>query len=212
MRAVVVLGLVHMSLQHVRQEALLGAIVPLIVAEPLCRALGATAPKPASWRLPAAQTALGGALLALAVGARLLVPEVRVDGPTAPISALAQVQPALRRTPVLNAYDFGGYLIFEGVRPYVDGRADMYGDAFVKRYTAVNNGEQPALDQALKQYGIAWTITQPHEGIVAALKARPDWTQIYRDKYAVVMARKDALAAQPLIPAKAGTQISKRWR
>ena len=33
--------------------------------------------------------------------------------------------------PVLNNYDFGGYLIFFGVKVFVDGRTDMYGDAFL---------------------------------------------------------------------------------
>src|SRR5881227_1627769 len=91
-------------------------------------------------------------------------------------------------------YNFGGYLIFKGVKPFIDGSADMYGDAFVKRYTAINGGDPAAVDAALKQYGIAWTITQPHEGIVAVLEKRPGWKRIYADKYAVVLARTDALA------------------
>jgi hypothetical protein len=40
---------------------------------------------------------------------------------------LAAVPPELRAKPVLNDYGFGGYLIWSGVRPFIDGRADTYG-------------------------------------------------------------------------------------
>ncbi len=32
---------------------------------------------------------------------------------------------------MFNGYNFGGPLILAGIKPYIDGRADMYGDAFV---------------------------------------------------------------------------------
>jgi hypothetical protein len=69
----------------------------------------------------------------------------------------------------------------------------MYGDAFVKRYSSINSGDPAAVDAALKQYGIAWIMTPPREGIIKLVESRPGWTRIYADKYAVVLARKDAL-------------------
>ena len=132
-------------------------------------------------------------VLAMAAS-RIVQPVARTDDAITPISALAHVPPGLAAQPVFNAYNFGGYLIFKGVKPFIDGRADMYGDAFVKRYMAINNGDPAAVDAALKQYGIAWTITQPKEGIVAVLEKRPGWKRIYADKYAVVLARTDAMA------------------
>ena len=124
-RVLILLGLLHMSLQHVRHEMLLGIVGPLILAEPLGRALGRAAPLPASWRMPAPQSALGAFLIAALFVVRLTTPLARVDAPTAPVTALAHVPAALRAEPVLNDYDFGGYLIFQGVRPYIDGRTDM---------------------------------------------------------------------------------------
>ena len=35
---------------------------------------------------------------------------------------------------MLNYYSFGGPLILSGIRPYIDGRGDMYGDRFVLGY------------------------------------------------------------------------------
>jgi hypothetical protein len=186
-RALIVLGLVHMSLQHVRQEVLLGVIAPLIVAEPVGRALGASMPASVSWRLPPAQTALGATLIALVVGARLVVPEIRVDGPTAPISAFANVPPDLRRAPVLNDYDFGGYLIFKGVRPYIDGRADMYGDAFVANDDLIQRGDGGAVAAAITRYHIRWALLRPDRPLVGVLQRTPGWKTTYKDQYAVLL-------------------------
>ncbi|HEX3699909.1 MAG TPA: hypothetical protein VHV27_04475 [Phenylobacterium sp.] len=196
-RLLLVLFILHMALQHQRHQLVLASVAPLLLAEPIGRAFGRIARSQA-------MTVPGRVVLAVVVAvlatARVVIPFSRTDDAITPIRALAHVPPALAAKPVFNAYNFGGYLIFKGVKPFIDGRADMYGDAFVRRYTEIDNGQQPALDQALKQYRFVWTITQPREGIVAALSAKPGWKKIYADKYAVVMARTDALAPAPASP------------
>jgi hypothetical protein len=208
-RLLLMLFIFHMALQHQRHQLVVAVVMPLMLAEPIARAFGRATREAPMTRPARIFLALG--VIAMA-GSRLLVPVTRGDDAITPVSALAHVPPSLAAQPVFNAYNFGGYLIFKGVRPFIDGRADMYGDAFVKRYAAINNGDPAAVDAALKQYGIAWIITQPKEGVIAAVEHRPGWKRIYADKYAVVLARTDALASptQPLIPAKAGTQIKVR--
>jgi hypothetical protein len=191
-RAALVLLLVHMAFQHVRQEVLLGVIAPLVIAEPLGRALDPSPPAPA-WRLFWPQlwprTALALALLAAVVVTRLAAPTVRTDGPTAPVTALAHVPAALRRAPVLNDYNFGGYLIFQGLRPYIDGRADMYGDAFVADNDQLQQGNASALDHAANTYKIRWAILSPNRPLVGVLDHTDGWRRLYTDRYAVVFAR-----------------------
>jgi hypothetical protein len=179
-----------MALQHQRHQLVVAVVVPLLLAEPIGRAFG-HAPRRAEMALPG-RVALGLLVIAIACY-RAAVPVTRGDDAISPVAALAHVPPALAAKPVFNAYNFGGYLIFKGVKPFIDGRADMYGDAFVKRYAAINNGDPAAVEAALKQYGIAWVITQPREGIVKVVESRPGWTRIYADKHAVVLARRDAL-------------------
>jgi hypothetical protein len=186
-RALILVGLLHMSLQHVRQEVLLGVVAPLMLAGPLGRALGRTEPRTVRWAVPAPQAALAAVLVLAAISLRLLIPEVRVDGPTAPVTALARVPAALRGEPVLNDYDFGGYLIFEGVRPYIDGRADMYGDAFVADDDAIQRASQSAMDAAIARYRIRWAILRPDRPLTTALARTPGWKRTYADKYAVVL-------------------------
>ncbi len=94
---------------------------------------------------------------------------------------------------MLNHYDFGGYLIFIGVRPYVDGRTDLFGDAFLDNFDRIAAAEPKALDEALVKNGIAWTLFQPSSPVARALDARPGWVRLYKDDYAVVHVRRDAL-------------------
>jgi hypothetical protein len=95
----------------------------------------------------------------------------------------------LRQQPVLNDYDFGGYLIFAGVRPYIDGRADMYGDDFVADDDLIQRASQSALSRAISRYGIRWSILRPDRPLVGALDRTPGWRRVYADKFAVVQAK-----------------------
>lgn len=139
------------------------------------------------------------ALLATLAGALVLTlvrvgsPIIRTDGPGAPISALAAVPEGLRDKPVLNDYGFGGYLIFAHVRPFIDGRAEMYRDAMLGLYGRLADGDPATVEATLARYHIAWTIFPPDRRVVAWLDRRPGWRRLYADGVAVVHVRDDAL-------------------
>lgn len=183
-RLLLLLGLLHMSLQHTRHQLLVGVILPLLIAEPLSVPLttGRSRSGGSRW-LAGGLTAMAG-LIAL----RLLLPITRVDGPVAPMTALAHVPPALAMQPVLNDYSFGGYLIFAHVRPFIDSRADMYGDAFLHRYRSAILPQRAVLEATLRDYRISWTILAPDRPVVALLDTLPHWCRIYADDVAVVHA------------------------
>ena len=167
------------------------------LAEPLAAALGRQPqPKGDSRRTWAA---FGALALVLAV-ARIAVPVARVDGAATPRTALAKVQPSLAARPMLNSYDFGGYLIVKGVKPFIDGRSDMYGDAQFLRFLQIRGGDRPSLDAAVRRYGVAWTMLQPGEPLVAVLDATPGWRRLYADRYAVVHERIAPAAASVAQP------------
>jgi hypothetical protein len=136
---------------------------------------------------------------ALAIcGARLVAPVNRVDGRAAPISALKAVPPQLELKPVLNEYGFGGYLIWSHVRPFIDGRADMYGGAMLGLYRKLNGGDRAAVEDTLKRYDVAWTIFAPDSRVVAILDREPGWRRLYADATAVVHVRDAAQEAEGL--------------
>ena len=101
--------------------------------------------------------------------------------------------PALAAQPVFNEYGFGGYLIFAHVRPFIDGRADMYGGPFLRQYAAITRPGKAAMETTFQSFGISWTLLSPTNPAVVVLDLLPEWCRVYADNVAVVHARCDAL-------------------
>jgi hypothetical protein len=152
-------------------------------AGPVDRSLAELA-KPASLR----GVALAGAVLVAVSAAVLHGAAVRSDV-AIPAAALAAVEAAHVTGPVLNDYGFGGYLIFAGIPPFIDGRAELYGDEFIKRYVQAMLLETDELPNLLEQYGIAWTLIEPQRPAVLLLDHLPGWRRLYADDVAVVHVR-----------------------
>lgn len=190
-RALLLLFIFHMALTHQRHTLVLALIGPLLLAEPIGRSFGRTMPR------PLARPLLGVAIFALGalvmIGVRAADPVVRNDAVTTPKTALQHVPVALRVQPVLNTYSFGGYLAFSGVKEFIDGRADMYGDDFFSGHIRLMRGDAAEFERASAKYGLAWTILQPREPLAKLMDAKPGWKLVYRDRWAVVHAREDAL-------------------
>ena len=198
LRAGLLIALVAMALQHSRHQVLLGIIAPMLLARPMAAAIGAGSAGE-EWRriVRIALPATFAAALAIS-GARLMAPIERTDGAAAPVSALGAVPPEMRRKPVLNDYAFGGYLIFEHVRPFIDARAELYGDAMMGLYARLQAGDAAAVETTLKRYDIAWTIFAPDSRIVAILDHELGWRRLYADATAIVHVRDAALKGDGL--------------
>jgi hypothetical protein len=117
---------------------------------------------------------------------RVLLPVTRPHGPNAPIEAVAHVPAALAAQPVFNEYGFGGYLILAGIKPFIDGRADMYGSDFLHRYLTITRPDRAALDAVLRDYKVRWTILSPENPAVQLMDGMPGWHRLYADRVAVV--------------------------
>lgn len=187
--------LLHMTLQHTRHQIVLAAVGALLLAEPLGAALARPPERERCLELPAARRwLLGCVLLAVIVSCvRLVVPVVRTDGPTAPITALRHVPAVLRAQPVFNDYGFGGYLIWQGVRPFIDGRSDMYGDAFTQAYFKAEQPDPATLEALLARWKVAWTLLAANDPVVGVMDRKPGWRRLYADRYAVVHVHDGAL-------------------
>jgi hypothetical protein len=189
-----------MSLQHSRHADVLAIVAPLAIAAPLGRQLAVlTAAQPPS-RLfrctarlarPAAPTAFAVTLFIAAMLAlpTLVRPIARGDDLVTPASALAAAEQAGLSGPVFNSEAFGGYLVFKGVPTLIDGRIEMYGNDFLARDYAAEQGHEPELQQTLDRYRIAWALLVPQSGAAIVLANRSGWQQIYKDRYAVVFRR-----------------------
>ncbi|WP_304177085.1 hypothetical protein [Phenylobacterium aquaticum] len=185
-RLALLVGMIHLALSHGRHQMLLGVVGPMLLAAPLANGLAAPreASAPGRW-VGALATGLAVALLML----RLALPITRGDSANAPMSALDSVPAAVRASPVLNDYSFGGYLIWRDVRPYVDSRAELYRDAFLDNYGSLAAGDAGALEATLAARRVGWTIFPPGAPAVALMDREPGWTRIHADRFAVVHAR-----------------------
>lgn len=186
-RLLLLLGLLHLALQHTRHQMLAAFIGPLLIAASLGKSLHLGVPAGVTFRW--CWAALGLSLAVCLAALRTALPIVRTDGPTAPISALAHVSPSLLAQSVFNDYAFGGYLIYSNVRPFIDARADMYGDPFLRLYGLIIHPDNAALDGTFRRYGVSWTILAPENPAVALLDVLPAWCRLYADQFAVVHVR-----------------------
>ena len=190
-RILILLGLLHMALSAERNGEVLGLLAPLFLAAPLARQFPQPRPAeaPAQHRVPAALFAAIGVTLIAATAALISVshyqPNPRIT-PAAAVAALQQVNVAR----VFNDYDLGGYLIFAGVPTFIDGRTELYGDAFTARaYRAATLADVNDFVALLDEYRIDATLLEPSTPAVALLDRLPGWKRLYADDTAVVHVR-----------------------
>ena len=131
------------------------------------------------------------AIAAVALAIRTVLPLSPENTGAAFAATLDNVPASLRAKPVLNEYGLGGQLIFQGVRPFIDSRADLYGDAFLGRYRQIASPEKDALDRALSEYGIAWTIFPSGHRIVPLMDQEPGWRRLIETGGVVIHVRDD---------------------
>jgi hypothetical protein len=187
-RLLLLLGLIHAALSHARNEQLLGIVGVLILAEPIGETLGRGGAVAGGvfWRRFAAGA---GAAAAIALVVRLALPLAPERTGAAFAATLAHVPAELWARPVFNEYGLGGALIFQGVRPFIDSRADLYGDAFLARYHRIVAPNREALTEALAEYRIEWTILRSEMLIVSLMDDMPGWRRVYESDGVVIHAR-----------------------
>ena len=190
-RIVMLLGVLHLSLSQQRHADLLGMLAPLFLARPLAEQFGTLSAAP-----PAAPTRgnvwLAGLAAVVLIAVTGLIAARDTMAPATnitPAKALAAIDP-VKAGPILNDYDFGGYLDFVGLAPFIDGRGELYGGDFAIRYArALSLQNLPDFLRLLDQYKFKTTLLAPSTPAVALLDRLPDWKRVYADDVAVVHQR-----------------------
>lgn len=191
MRIVLLLGLLHMSLAQGRAAEILALIAPLLLAAPLARQIGGAdvSSSPAS---PMRGALLAGVAAALLAGTVAYASVHRFEPHTrgSPVAAVAELK-KLHLTRVLNDYDFGGFLIANGVAPFIDGRTELYGEKFFVDHNAASGLMEPDnLFRLLAQYDIEATLMRTQSAASKLLDRVDGWQKIYSDDIATIHLRK----------------------
>jgi len=176
-------AMLGLALLQVRHQAMLAIVAAMILPQGFARgAEPATNGDRLSGRI-----ALAGATLLVAL--RAVMPLQPPDNEANPWKLIAMVPPQLRSQPVLNGYSMGGPLILSGIRPYVDGRGDMYGDDLVVGYADIVHGDADAFNQAVQRWNIRWAILPLESKLVPLIARSPQWRLVARDKVGVIYER-----------------------
>ena len=177
-------ALLALALFQVRQQAVLAIVAAMVLPLGFARSAAKATDVPA---IPLAVA--GGAVLVLI---RALMPITLPENESNPWKLIGAVPPELRSQPVLNGYSMGGPLILAGIRPYVDGRGDVYGDALVFDYSRIVDGDPQALAAAERRWNIRWAILPNRDKeLIGLLDRSPDWRLVTRDEVGVIYARTD---------------------
>jgi len=109
-----------------------------------------------------------------------------------PRTAIAAIPVELRNKPGLNGYGFGGPLILDGQRVFIDGRSDFYGDRFMLAYQRMVDGDRAALKAAINRYDLQWAMLPPrYDKLIVNLDSDPRWRRIHSDPVAIIYRRVD---------------------
>jgi hypothetical protein len=95
---------------------------------------------------------------------------------------------------VLNGYSMGGPLILSGIRPYIDGRGDMYGDDLVVGFYRMTHGDADAFHAAVQRWNIRWAILPVGARKLIALLDRSGWRRVHADATGVIYVREQPSA------------------
>ena len=106
-----------------------------------------------------------------------------------PMAAAAFLEQQHLPGPMMNHYNWGGYFIWKmypQYRVFMDGRADVYGDAlmtdFSDCYYLTDNWRK-----SLQNWAIRTVVLPPDAPLVTALQSSPQWKRVYADSEAVIL-------------------------
>jgi hypothetical protein len=118
--------------------------------------------------------------------------QAEAEGKNFPVAAAAFLQQQHRPEPMMNHYNWGGYFIWKlypQYRVFMDGRADVYGDALMTDFSAcyylTDNWRK-----SLQTWGIQTLVLPPDAPLITALRSGPEWEQIYSDSEAVILIKR----------------------
>jgi hypothetical protein len=92
---------------------------------------------------------------------------------------------------LFNSYNWGGYLIwrmYPQERIYIDGRADVYGDAFIFEYLSIYN-TAPGWETKLNSQAIQTVLVETDSPLADLLRQSTAWHVAFADKVSTIFVK-----------------------
>jgi hypothetical protein len=201
-RLLITIGLTYLMFAHVRFTALFALVVPLLLLAPLTsqfpflrlqnqleterhlfERLAAI-----SQRLlpPVCVLLLSGVAAFAAYG-----PPVATRPNMTPAGAVDYIRKEHLTGNIYNFYAFGGYLIFEGMKTFVDGRSDqLFGNGFLARLVKTTRELPKNFVPLLSEYNVSIALVVPNSLEAQELERSPLWQKVYSDRISVVFTKR----------------------
>jgi len=117
-----------------------------------------------------------------------------------PVAAVDFLTARRLPAPIFNDYGWGGYLIkrlYPAYRVYIDGRADVYGDAFMTETMRTFEGHS-GWREPLDRLAVHTILISPDTALASLLRSDGEWQRVYEDDQAVIFTKSEnALTATP---------------
>jgi hypothetical protein len=180
-----------MAIRHQRMLLLFGIVAAPIVCRVLADCWERYDPERDLRAMNAVCMALGMAVVVISFPSpAALAAQVQAANP---VGAVDFIRKAHLTGPMLNAYDFGGYLIWSlpEHKVFIDGRTDVYAwtgllGAF-KRWAMLE--EDPQI--LLKKYQIRFCVLESDSPAAHVMPYMPGWQKAYQDSLASVFVHQD---------------------
>ena len=190
--------LLHMFFAHARFAMFFFLLAPLVVMRDLARQFPGLAKRKEASLSPASvlrSDMVVAACAIVAIGASIVALRLQDYPPRRdfnPAAGLAAARAHGVSGNVLNAYNFGGALILEGVPTFVDGRADrLYNGSIPKIKATQGIDGAPLLREQIDEYDIGWAILPPNDGRAHHFQSLESWRQIHKDDISVVFVKEN---------------------
>ena len=106
-----------------------------------------------------------------------------------PVNAVNFIQQqGLVEKRIYNSYNWGGYLLWRGIRVFIDGRADVYLDDFINEYMLaymIRNRWRVPLDK----FAVDYVLIERDGPLSILLREIPEWQKLYEDDLAIILMR-----------------------
>ena len=192
-RAAPIVACAALMVRHVRFFTLFAIVSAPALATPVALRFPRFARKLSAPSAAARKTAVAAlaASFVAAVMTMMLAPKPVPAAITSPSAALEAARNLHLSGPVFNDYPFGGFLIFKGVKTFIDGRAELYLNGLFEKTRAAELGESDAAFLSLlDDYHVAWALFVNGSQGAEKLRRSNEWKEIYEDDVSMVFARR----------------------
>ncbi len=135
-------------------------------------------------------------LIIIAAAIKSIVPllpaaQAKAEADILPVGAVNWIVEHRPTGTLFNSYNWGGYVVWRlwpDYPVYVDGRTDLYDDAFLREYLSITLA-QDDFQTKLDQHRIGFVVIEADSVLDSALRRESGWREAYRDRLAVIYVR-----------------------